>query len=125
MSWDLSPHYVAIDEHRPLSSPFPPKKGRAAAAEATAATAAEAAEAAATAGVRFVCLAGSDARYAEMAVDTARALKQAGVATVYLAGKPGTSEADYHEAGIDGFVFAGMDLVEALAVVHGRLGIGG
>jgi methylmalonyl-CoA mutase len=94
-------------------------------AAATHDTAKEVAEAAATAGVRFVCLAGSDARYAEMAADTARALKQAGIATVYLAGKPGTAEADYHEAGIDGFVFAGMDLVEALSAVHSRLGIGG
>lgn len=94
-------------------------------AAATHDTASDVAEAAATAGVRCVCLAGSDARYAEMAVDTARALKAAGIATVYLAGKPGTSEADYYEAGIDGFVYAGMDLVEALSAVHGRLGIGG
>lgn len=93
-------------------------------AAATHDTAQEVAHAASTAGVRFVCLAGSDARYAEMAVATARALKQAGVATVYLAGKPGAAEADYHEAGIDGFLYAGIDLVETLAAVHRRLGIG-
>lgn len=93
-------------------------------AAATHDTPEEVAEAAASAGVRCVCLAGSDARYAEMAVATVGALKQAGIATIYLAGKPGTAEADYHEAGIDGFLYAGIDLVEALSALHARLGIG-
>ena len=93
-------------------------------AAATHETAEDVAEAAASAGVKAVCLAGSDARYAEMAADTARALKAAGIASVYLAGNPGEAEAGLREAGVDGFVFAGQDLVEALAAVHDRLGIG-
>jgi len=94
-------------------------------AAATHDTAEAVAEAASTAGVKAVCLAGSDERYAEMAADTARALKAAGIATVYLAGKPGQHESAFSQAGIDGFVFAGQDLVDTLAAVHARLGIGG
>lgn len=93
-------------------------------AAATHETAGDVAEAAASAGVKAVCLAGSDARYAEMAADTARALKAAGIASVYLAGNPGEAEAGLREAGVDGFVFAGQDLVDTLAAVQDRLGIG-
>lgn len=81
-------------------------------------------EAARTAGVACVCLTGSDARYGEMAAATARALKAAGVGTVYLAGRPGDAEADLRAAGVDGFVHAGIDLVAALQEAQRRLGFG-
>ncbi|MDQ0317328.1 methylmalonyl-CoA mutase family protein [Amorphus orientalis] len=92
-------------------------------AAATLDTPEAAVDAAKTAGVACVCLAGSDERYADMAAETARALKQAGVSSVYLAGKPGEQETALRQAGVDGFLHVGIDLVEALGEVQNRLGI--
>lgn len=66
----------------------------------------------------FVCLCGTDERYAAEAANTARELKRLGVTRVLLAGRPGANEASYREAGVDGFIFMGCDLIstmEALA----------
>lgn len=92
-------------------------------AAATLAGPEDAVDAAKTAGVPVVCLAGSDERYGEMAADTARALKAAGITTVYLAGKPGEAEADLRSAGVDGFLHAGLDLVAALEDVQRAFGM--
>ncbi|MEW5422614.1 methylmalonyl-CoA mutase [Amorphus sp. 3PC139-8] len=92
-------------------------------AAATLPTPDDAAEAATTAGVRLVCLAGSDERYGEMAADTARALKAAGISRIYLAGKPGEAEADLRAAGVDGFLHVGLDLVTALEDVQRAFGM--
>ncbi len=43
----------------------------------------------AASGARVVCLAGTDAAYAEWGADLVRALRQAGAGHVVLAGKPG------------------------------------
>lgn len=43
----------------------------------------------------------------------AKALKAAGCTTLYLAGKP-ADEAALKQAGIDGFLFAGCDLLALL-----------
>ncbi len=63
-----------------------------------------------------------DDGYARHAEGFARALKGAGAAAVYLAGRPGEREAAWREAGVDGFVYAGADLVAALDEALRRAG---
>jgi methylmalonyl-CoA mutase len=65
-------------------------------------------------GAASACLCGTDEAYAEQAVPWAAALKAAGAAKVYLAGRPGEREAEWAAAGIDGYIYAGADLVAAL-----------
>ena len=67
-------------------------------------------------------LASSAKVYAEQAVAVARALKDAGVEKVYLAGK--LSEAgEVPEGLIDGTVAMGMDVVKFLESVFETLGV--
>lgn len=56
----------------------------------------------------------SDALYAEQAEAAARALKAAGARRLCLAGRPGEQEPALRAAGVDGFVYAGCDAVQAL-----------
>jgi methylmalonyl-CoA mutase len=67
----------------------------------------------------FACLCGSEERYAAEAADRARALKAAGCSRVLLAGRPGALEASLREAGVDGFIFVGCDVVKTLAELLG------
>ncbi len=71
------------------------------------------AEAFKASGARLACLCSSDKLYETEAVPAAKALKAAGCTTLYLAGKP-ADEAAFREAGIDGFLFAGCDLLALL-----------
>jgi methylmalonyl-CoA mutase len=66
---------------------------------------------------------GTDAAYAEHAANAARALKAAGARWVMLAGKPGDREASLHEAGVDQFVFVGVDVLKELETLHAALGV--
>ncbi len=66
-------------------------------------------------GTRVACLCSSDAIYAEQAVAAAEALRAAGAATLYLAGKPGELEAALRAAGVAHDLYAGCDLVKLLA----------
>ena len=74
-------------------------------------------------GCTLACLCGSDKRYATEAVEAARALKRAGVARVYLAGKPGDLEAALREAGVDEFIHIGVDVLASLEKAHAELGL--
>ena len=60
------------------------------------------------------CLCGTYERYAAEGVARVKALKAAGCKRVYLAGRPGALEAPLKEAGIDGFIFMGCDVVATL-----------
>ncbi|HSP25786.1 MAG TPA: methylmalonyl-CoA mutase, partial [Saliniramus sp.] len=71
-------------------------------------------------GARLACLCSSDAIYAEQAASAARALKDAGCRAVYLAGRPGELEAGLRDAGVDVFVYAGMDLLAMLEDAFAR-----
>ncbi|GAB6845507.1 methylmalonyl-CoA mutase [Methylorubrum rhodinum] len=71
------------------------------------------AEAFKASGARLACLCSSDKFYESDAVPAAKALKAAGCTTLYLAGKP-ADEAALKQAGIDGFLFAGCDLLALL-----------
>jgi len=75
------------------------------------------------AGCQLACLCGSDKRYAAEAVETAKALKRAGVARLYLAGKPGDLEAALRDAGVDEFIHIGVDVLASLEKAHAELGL--
>jgi len=74
-------------------------------------------------GCSLACLCGSDKRYAEEAAATAKALKAAGVARLYLAGKPGEREAELRAAGVDEFIHIGVDVLASLELAHAELGL--
>ena len=75
-------------------------------------------------GASAACLCSSDALYAEHGVEAARALKEAGCAILFLAGRADDLEAPMREAGIDAFLHQGCDLIsllgEAWAVIAGE-----
>jgi len=81
------------------------------------------AEACRQAGPSYVVLCSTDARYGELAEAAAKAAKAAGVATVALAGRPGEHEAAWRAAGIDVFLYAGIDVLAELEAAHQRLGL--
>jgi len=74
-------------------------------------------------GTLLVCLCGSDARYQLEAEAVARAFKARGCARVYMAGKPGENEAALRAAGVDAFIFMGLDTIAALEIAHAEIGI--
>ena len=74
-------------------------------------------------GARVAVICSSDAVYASDAAATAEALKAAGAIAVYLAGHPGADRESYEDAGIDGFIHLGSDLVAVLRTVHDQLGV--
>lgn len=67
----------------------------------------------------IACLCGSDDRYATEAVDRVRALKAVGCKRILLAGRPGALEGALREAGVDGFLFLGCDVVATLSDLLG------
>jgi methylmalonyl-CoA mutase len=80
-----------------------------------------AAEAFRASGARSACLCGSDRAYEELGAAAAGALRAAGAARVYAAGRPG----DLEGAGIDEFLYDGIDVVAALEMLHAVLKVGG
>jgi methylmalonyl-CoA mutase len=73
-------------------------------------------------GATIAVLCSSDGLYASDGANAAKALKAAGASRLYLAGKLGEMEQALNEAGVDGFVFAGMDILEGLGAVLTHLG---
>jgi methylmalonyl-CoA mutase len=69
--------------------------------------------------VAVVC--SSDEFYAERAVATVTALKEAGAVLVALAGHPGDMRDEMAAAGIDEFWHTGMDVLSTLEHLHGTL----
>ena len=74
-------------------------------------------------GAQLACLCSSDELYASEAVDVVHALKAAGAKALYLAGRPGDLEAALKAAGIDDFVFMGLDVLASLKAAQARLAI--
>jgi methylmalonyl-CoA mutase len=72
-------------------------------------------------GASLACLCSSDAIYGEEAAAAARALKDEGCSMLYLAGRPGDPERALREAGVDAFIYAGMDLVGMLEQAYARI----
>lgn len=73
-------------------------------------------------GATVAVLCGSDARYASDAATAVQSLKAAGALWIVYAGKP-ADETALRAAGVDQFVFAGQDALEALRTLHASLGI--
>ena len=65
-------------------------------------------------GASIACLCSSDAIYETRVIEATRALAAAGARHIYLAGRPGAAEAAWKEAGVNGFIFAGCDVVAML-----------
>ncbi len=74
-------------------------------------------------GAKMVILCSSAKVYAAQAVDVARALKDAGVASVFIAGRKTETASDEVDSVIDGEVFDGMDVVAFLADAMDRIGV--
>lgn len=74
-------------------------------------------------GSPIACLCSSDDLYASEGAEAARALKAAGAKALYLAGRPGDLEAALKEAGVDDFVFMGLDVLASLKAAQARLDI--
>ncbi len=75
-------------------------------------------------GASFAILCSTDAVYADCAVKVAQALKDAGAAIVYLAGRGGEQEAALKAAGVDEFIFMGCDVRGVLESAHAKLQAG-
>ena len=69
------------------------------------------------------CICGTDETYAQLVEATAGALKAAGAAKIYVAGRPGDDEPAVRAAGVDGFLYHGMNVIEALANLQEDLGV--
>jgi methylmalonyl-CoA mutase len=74
-------------------------------------------------GAALACLCSSDRIYAGQAVAAAEALRNAGAAHIYLAGRPGDLEAALRAAGVGGFIMAGDDAVATLTAAYEKLGL--
>lgn len=72
---------------------------------------------------KAACLCGSDGAYAERATGAAQALKAAGCTFLAYAGRPGEQEAALQAAGVEVFIFAGGDAVEALERLQRAVGV--
>jgi len=73
-------------------------------------------------GASLACLCSSDKVYASDGTEAAKALREAGAAHVYLAGKPGDLEAALRKAGVESFVAAGGNALETLTSAYDHLG---
>ncbi|MEV0091115.1 methylmalonyl-CoA mutase family protein [Streptomyces sp. NPDC050738] len=69
-------------------------------------------------GAIVACLCSSDALYEEQAAGAAEALRSAGAAQVFLAGRPGSYDGD-----VDSYVFAGCDAVGILSATLDEMGV--
>lgn len=72
-------------------------------------------------GAAIACLCSSDDLYATEATDVAAALKAAGARQLWLAGRPGDLEESLKAAGVDGFVYAGGDVLAFLSAARAAL----
>ncbi len=62
----------------------------------------------------IACICSTDGIYAEQASKTAKRLKENGCKYVFLAGRAGALENEYTQAGIDGFLYVGCNVLDVL-----------
>lgn len=74
-------------------------------------------------GSAVAILCGSDSGYEKMGLASVEALKKAGCLKIYLAGKVHSLEDQLNTAGIDGYVFMGMNAITFLQQIHTDLGV--
>ncbi|MDO9484802.1 MAG: methylmalonyl-CoA mutase subunit beta [Actinomycetota bacterium] len=87
------------------------------------ADAASAAAAFKASGATAAVICGTDAAYLEQGAAYAEALKAAGAAFIFLAGRAGEAKDQYEAAGIDDFVYMGVDVLSTLQRLHTKLGV--
>ena len=83
---------------------------------------AAAATAFAASDARIAVICSSDKVYADLAVDVARALTEAGAERVYLAGRPADLLADLEAAGVGDLIHVGCPVLDTLERTHDLLG---
>ena len=83
---------------------------------------ADAGKAFADSGAAVAVIASSDDVYAELGEAAASALKAAGATAVYIAGRQ-KDEAPLRAVGVDGFIFAGTDMIATLKELHAKIGV--
>jgi methylmalonyl-CoA mutase len=74
-------------------------------------------------GAAIACICGTDAAYDDNAAAFASALKAAGANQVWLAGRVGAAEAGLRQAGVDGFIAMGADVLAAMQSAHQAIGV--
>ncbi len=84
---------------------------------------AEIAAAATASGAATVCLCSSDPTYAEHGVAVVDALRAAGFARIYLAGRPRKLTETLDAAGVTGYIYVGCDVHATLAHLLDDLGV--
>jgi methylmalonyl-CoA mutase len=72
-------------------------------------------------GAALVCLCSSDKVYAGKALETAKALAEAGAKYIYLAGKPGADRATLEGAGVRTFLHQGCDTLAILNAAYDEI----
>ncbi|WP_026311445.1 methylmalonyl-CoA mutase small subunit [Parafrankia elaeagni] len=77
----------------------------------------------AASGAKVACLCSTDKAYAEHAAPVAEALRAAGAARVWLAGRAGARAETDAAAGVTGYVFAGCNAVEVLRTTLAEAGV--
>jgi methylmalonyl-CoA mutase len=85
-------------------------------------TGTSAADAFKASGAKVVCICGSESDYGEKAIDFAQALKTEGASQIWLAGRAGVNEEAYTAVGIDGYIFIGADILNALKLAQAAIG---
>jgi methylmalonyl-CoA mutase len=74
-------------------------------------------------GSTVACLCSSDPVYVDQAAPIAAALKASGAAYVWLAGRPGEQADSDAAAGIDGYLYVGVDVLAVLQITLDTLGV--
>ncbi|MEL0079842.1 MAG: methylmalonyl-CoA mutase family protein [Rhodospirillales bacterium] len=86
-------------------------------------TGASAADAFKASGAKIACICGSESGYGEKAIDFAQALKTEGASQIWLAGRAGGNEEAYAGSGIDGYIYVGADIPNALKLAQAAIGV--
>jgi methylmalonyl-CoA mutase len=76
-------------------------------------------------GAKVACICSNDDNYENLGDAAAQALRTAGATHVLLAGKPGDHEKSLRAAGVDEFLYAGIDVLAELKALHEKLGVQG
>ena len=74
-------------------------------------------------GALAAVICGPDPVYPDMVPALAPALRAAGAQRVLMAGRPGAHQAAFEQAGVDGFLFLGCDVLALLATLQRHLGV--
>jgi len=86
-------------------------------------TAQAAVEAFSAAGTDTVVICGSDDQYPEWVPALAPALRAHGARQILLAGRPGDRQSSYEQAGVNAFIFVGVDVVTILRQLLDGMGV--